>query len=128
MTEQPIVNPYYILNVSPESSKLEIIQALAEAMKQKRYPVRVLSEAQKSLLNSQKRLVADFLLPIIPPLKRFKFSDFSKLDDPIPMLKFLTVFDTLNQDLAREIAIAAVEHLPLEIPDNLVRGEDNVGF
>lgn len=116
MTQEPIINPYYILDISPMASKPEITQALAKAIKQKRYHVKVLADAQKTLLNPQKRIVADFLLPVLPSPKRFQTTNYDKLDLPEPHLDFLHSFDELNHHLENERNIEALEHLSLSVP------------
>jgi hypothetical protein len=45
-------------------------------MKQRKYPPDAIAKARKYLMNPQDRIVADYLSPIIPLVKRFRFSDF----------------------------------------------------
>ena len=67
-------NPYDILGVPQAASKAEIIKAKAVAMKRKQYPMEVIAKAEKSLLKSEERIIADCLHPILPTIKRFKHS------------------------------------------------------
>jgi hypothetical protein len=63
------------LGVSQSASKLEISKAVALAMKRKQYPVDVIAKAQKSLMKSEERIIADYFHPILPTITRFKYSD-----------------------------------------------------
>jgi hypothetical protein len=94
-------NPYEILDVSPTASKVEITKAVAMAMKCKQYPVDVIAKAQKSLMKSEERIIADYLRPILPIIKQFNKSDFCALDKPVPTLKFLSEFDNLDKAIAQ---------------------------
>lgn len=93
-------NPYDILSVSPAASKAEIIKAVAVAMKQKQYPVDVIARAQKSLMKPEERIIADYFRPILPTIKRFKYSDLSALEQPLPKLELLPEFDRLEDAIA----------------------------
>mgnify|MGYP000043485443 CR=1 FL=1 len=57
-------NPYDILGVSQSASKVEITKAVPLAMKRKQYPVDVIAKAQKSLMKSEERIIADYFHPI----------------------------------------------------------------
>ena len=81
-------NPYEILGISRSASKAEITKAVAVAMKRKQYPVDVIAKAQKSLMKSEERIIADYLLPILPTITRFKSSDLSALQEPEAQLNF----------------------------------------
>lgn len=101
MTQQsPNPNPYDVLGVSPGASNAEITKAFALAMKHRKYPPDAIAKARKSLMNPQERIIADYLRPIIGTVKRFKRSDFSALDEPIPTLEFLSEFDGLEKAIA----------------------------
>lgn len=65
-------NPYTILDLDRSASKREIVQAKATAMKKKSFLLREIAQAEKILLDPQKRVLADFLLPIPPTPKRCK--------------------------------------------------------
>ncbi|AFZ23449.1 hypothetical protein Cylst_1144 [Cylindrospermum stagnale PCC 7417] len=109
-------NPYNILGVSPAASKAEITKALAAAMKRKQYPVDVIAKAQKSLMKSEERIIADYLRPILPPIKRWQYSDLSMLDRLAPTLVLLPEFDGLEQAIAQAIQEERLEREPLPIP------------
>lgn len=98
------VNPYDILSVSPAASKAEITKAVAIAMKRKEYPLQAIAEAQKSLMDSNKRIIADYLRPILLPIQRFKRQDFSGLALRTPDLTFLTSFETKNTEIHTQVA------------------------
>lgn len=108
-------NPYNILNVSPAASKAEITKAVALAMKRKQYPVDVIAKAQKSLMKAEERIIADYLRPILPTIKRFKYSDLSALDQPAPTLVLLSEFDGLEGAIAGASAEESLEWLPLNL-------------
>jgi hypothetical protein len=95
-----IPNPYDVLEISPEASNQEITIAFTTAMKRRKYPPNAIAIARKSLMNPQSRIIADYLRPNIPVIKRFKHSDFSALNTPISKLEFLSEFS----DLATEIS------------------------
>ncbi len=106
-------NPYDILGVSPSASKAEITKALARAMQRKQYPVDVIAKAQKSLMKPDERIIADYLRPVLPPIKRFKYSDLSALLTPIPKLTLLAEFDGLDQAIADSLEAELREQEPL---------------
>ncbi|MGK7874387.1 MAG: hypothetical protein AB4426_14060 [Xenococcaceae cyanobacterium] len=97
------LNPYEILDVSQAASKAEIVKAVTVAMKLKRHPVKVIAEAQKSLMDSRKRLLADYLRPIFSTIKPFEREDFSAVNKPAPVLTFLSDFDGLHGAIVRAV-------------------------
>ncbi|MDZ8051650.1 MAG: molecular chaperone DnaJ [Aulosira sp. ZfuVER01] len=106
-------NPYDILGISPAASKAEITKAVATAMKRKQYPVDIIAKAQKSLMKPEERIIADYLRPILAIIKRFKYSDLSALEQPVPELVLLPEFDRLEQAIAQAIQQERVEREPL---------------
>ncbi|MEH2194632.1 MAG: molecular chaperone DnaJ [Nostoc sp.] len=106
-------NPYDILGVSPAASKAEIAKAVAVAMKQKKHPVDIIAKAQKSLLKPEERIIADYLRPILPAIKHFKYSDLSDLLQPVPRLVLLPEFDGLEQAIAQSVQEERLEREPL---------------
>ena len=108
-------NPYDILGVSPAASKAEITKAVAVAMKRKQYPVDVIAKAQKSLIKSEERIIADYLRPILPIIKRFKYSDLSTLEQPEPALILLSEFDGLEAALTKAAREEILEREPIPI-------------
>ncbi|MBD2251433.1 molecular chaperone DnaJ [Nostoc parmelioides] len=109
-------NPYDILGVSQAASKAEITKAVAVAMKRKQYPVDVIAKAQKSLMKPEERIIADYLRPILPPIKRFKYSDLSALAESAPTLAILPEFDGLEKAIAQATQEENQEREPLTIP------------
>ncbi|BAZ44480.1 DnaJ domain protein [Chondrocystis sp. NIES-4102] len=93
-------NPYDVLEVSPEASNKEITLAFTMAMKRRKYPPDAIALARKSLMNPEERIIADYLRPVIPPVKRFRRSDFSVLNTPAPKLEFLSEFNGLDNAIA----------------------------
>ncbi|MHC5598217.1 MAG: molecular chaperone DnaJ [Nostoc sp.] len=108
-------NPYNILGVSPAASKAEIAKAVAVAMKQKKHPVDIIAKAQKSLLKPEERIIADYLRPILPTIKHFKYRDLSPLVQPAPTLVLLPEFDGLEQAIAESAQEERIEQEPLPI-------------
>ena len=96
----PNPNPYDVLEVSPAASNKEITIAFTMAMKHRKYPPKAIAQARKSLMNPQERIIADYLRPIVPIIQRFKRSDFSALNTPVPKLEFLSEFDGLKKAIS----------------------------
>ena len=96
MNKIPTPNPYDVLEVSPEASNKEITIAFAMAMKKRKYSTTAIAIARKSLIDPQERIVADYLRPILPAVKNFTRSDFSKLNTPTPKIEFLPEFNGLE--------------------------------
>jgi len=109
-------NPYDILCVSQAASKAEIAKAMTVAMKRKQYPVDVVAKAKSSLVNSDKRIIADYLRPILPTIKRFKYTDLSALEQPAPTLVLLSEFDGLEGAIAQAVEEERLEWEPLPLP------------
>ena len=90
------MNPFKILNIGAGASKKEIIQAVALAMREKKYSGRELARAQKMLLDPVSGAAQAFLHCIdIHPLKdRLVAKKPAGLDRPdISELSRLSVFD-----------------------------------
>ena len=113
-------NPYDILGVSPAASRSEITRAVAVAMQQRQYSVDVIARAQRSLMRSEERIIADYLRPILPTIKRFKYSDLSALDQPVPTLVLLSEFDGIEGAIAQAAAEESLEWLPLDYSTDVV--------
>lgn len=109
-------NPYDILGVSQAASKAEITKAQAVAMKRKQYSVDVIAKAQRSLLKPSERIIADYLRPILPIIKRFKYNDLSALDRAEPRLILLSEYDGLEQAIAKATEEERLEREPLPNP------------
>jgi hypothetical protein len=74
MNDRIAQNPYKILGVSRLASNAEITKAFSVAMKERKYPPEAIAKARKSLMNPDERILADYLSPAIPPVKRFRSS------------------------------------------------------
>ncbi len=86
MQDKITENPYKILDISPLASNAEITKAFGLAMKQRKYPPDQIAKARKFLMNPDERIIADYLSPVIPLVKRFRTSDFSdrsRIEDPV---------------------------------------------
>jgi tetratricopeptide (TPR) repeat protein len=106
-------NPYHILGISQAASKAEITKAVAVAMKRKQHPVDAIAKAQKSLLKSEERIIADYLRPVLPIIRRFKSTDLSPLNQPAPILALLSEFDGIERAIASSIEAERLEREPL---------------
>jgi hypothetical protein len=92
-------NPYDILGVSPAASKDEIEKAFKARMKEKKRHPKVLTAARNKLVkNNEDRLIADYLLPALPPILRFKRYDLSELDKLTPKLELIEEIANENLD------------------------------
>ena len=114
-------NPYDILNVSQAASKAEILAAKVNAIKQKQYPLNVIADAEKKLLKPKERILADYLRPILPIVKRFRKEDLSSLLSPAPALNFITDFDDLDSALLQSLAEEKLEQETLQTSGDLLR-------
>jgi hypothetical protein len=112
-------NPYDILGISQSASKAEITKAVATAMKRKQYPVDVIAKAQKSLMKGEERIIADYLLPILPTIARFKSSDLSALQEPEQTLTLLSEFDGLEQAIIKATQEQLIERESLPMSSEL---------
>lgn len=90
------MNPFKTLNIGAGASKKEIIQAVALAMREKKYAGRELAQAQKMLLDPASRAAQEFLHCIdMGPLRdRCAVKKPDGLDRPdISGLSRLSIFD-----------------------------------
>ena len=72
MSDKIIPNPYDLLGVSRLASDAEIATAFVIAMKARKYSPDAIAKARKSLMNPAERIIADYLSPVLPAVKRFK--------------------------------------------------------
>ncbi len=83
MPDKIIQNPYQILGVSRLASDAEITKAFSIAMKERKYSPDAIARARKSLMNPEERIIADYLSPNIPPIKRFRSALFHQIEERI---------------------------------------------
>lgn len=102
-------NPYDVLEVSPGASNAEITKAFTLAMKKRSYSPDIIAKARKTLMNQEERILADYLRPILPPIQRFKRTDFSELETPEPQVEFLSEFDNLETMIQQINQISEVD-------------------
>ncbi|MBA3923379.1 MAG: molecular chaperone DnaJ [Nostocaceae cyanobacterium] len=69
------LNPYDVLDISPDASMKEIPQAFAKAMKRRKYPVDAIAKARKQMMNPKERIIADYLRPLL------RVGEFQRLDE-----------------------------------------------
>lgn len=55
------MNPFSVLQIGPEATPKDIIEAVALAMRERRYPAKDLALAQKLLLDPTARTVQEFI-------------------------------------------------------------------
>jgi len=109
-------NPYDILNVSQSASKAEITKAVSTAMKRKEHSVDMIAKAQKSLMKPEERIIADYLRPILPTIKRFQYSDLSGLSEPVATLTLLSEFDGIEEAIKKASAEENLETETVYVP------------
>ena len=71
-------------------------------------------------MKAEERIIADYLRPILPTIKRFKYSDLSALDQPVPTLVLVSEFDGLDGAIAQAAAEESLEWLPLDYSTDVV--------
>ncbi len=65
------MNPYQLLNIGPEATAGEIVQASALALREKNSSAREIAEARKELMNPASRRLLDFIHTVdVAPLLR----------------------------------------------------------
>ncbi len=67
-TNQPMsyVNPYEILDITPDTPMAEISKAFTMAVKRRQHPVDKIAKARKQLMNPKDRIIADYFRPLLP--------------------------------------------------------------
>lgn len=55
------MNPYRVLQISPQAGQAEILQAVTRSLQRKEFTAREIMDAQKELMNPQTRKIAEFL-------------------------------------------------------------------
>lgn len=91
-------NPYDVLDVSIDATKLQIVQAVKKAMLKKKYKPKEIAEAQKILMDPNKRIEVDFMRFFLVPIKKpsqKKFSD-EELNAVEPEMKINHQFDRID--------------------------------
>ncbi|NET02432.1 MAG: molecular chaperone DnaJ [Sphaerospermopsis sp. SIO1G2] len=112
-------NPYDILGLSQLASKAEIAQAVALAIKEKKHPIDAIAKAQKSLIKTEERIIADYLRPILPPIEEFQWSQLPASEQSTSSLTLLSEFDGLDQAIAQALQQQQQERetLPLNLSE-----------
>ena len=64
-------NPYTVLGISQNASKVEIVKAQVKALRLKKYDAREIASAQKELHSPARRLAVDFTYPILEGMDGF---------------------------------------------------------
>jgi len=96
------MNPYRVLNIKPDATPRDIVQAAARALREKKYSARDVAEARKQLMDPKVRLILDFVHSVdITPLIRGKNGGDSAGSRAEPAgksdeLERLTIFDHLT--------------------------------
>ena len=55
------MHPYRLLNITPEATPREIVQASALALRENKYSARDIAEARKQLMNPATKFILDFI-------------------------------------------------------------------
>ena len=58
------MNPYRLLNISPQASAREIVQASARALRENKHSARDIAEVRKELMNPVTRRLLDFIYTV----------------------------------------------------------------
>ena len=102
-------NPYDVLEVSPAASKQEITKAFTQAMKKRKHSPDLIAKARKRLTDSQERIKADFLRPILPTPKRLKRQNYSELEQPLPQFELIPDITHLEHDLEAAKTVSSLD-------------------
>ncbi len=89
------MNPYKVLNITPEATPREIIQAAALALRDKEYSAREIAEARKRLMNPADRLVLDFVYSV----------------DLEPLIKNTNKVETVRKEIKEADELAQLQRL-----------------
>ena len=65
-------NPYTVLEITQNATKVDIVKAQIKALRGKRYSAREIAMAQKELHSPARRLAVDFTYPILNDNKDFQ--------------------------------------------------------
>jgi hypothetical protein len=113
--KESMPNPYDVIGVSQTASNAEITKSFAMAMKRREYSPEEIAKARKRLMNPEDRIIADYLRPILPIIKRFKRQDFIELNELSPIIEWLPEFDGLDDALKIMNNIEGVSELDRQI-------------
>lgn len=61
-------NPYTVLGINQNATKIEIVKAQVKALRLKKYDAKEIASAQKELHSPARRLAVDFTYPVIEGL------------------------------------------------------------
>lgn len=64
-------NPYMVLGINQNATKIEIVKAQVKALRLKRFDAKEIAAAQKELHSPARRLAVDFTYPILEGMDRF---------------------------------------------------------
>lgn len=65
-------NPYIVLGINQNATKVEIVKAQVRALRLKKYEAKEIASAQKELHSPARRLSVDFTYPIVEGLDNFE--------------------------------------------------------
>lgn len=65
-------NPYIVLGINQNASKVEIVKAQIKALSLKKFTAKEIASAQKELHNPARRLAVDFIYPILKNIDSFE--------------------------------------------------------
>jgi hypothetical protein len=58
------MNPYKVLNITPTATPRDIVQASAQALRDKKHSARDIAEARQQLMNPAAKLILDFVYSV----------------------------------------------------------------
>ena len=64
-------NPYIVLGIDQNASKVEIVKAQVKALRLRKYDAKEIAAAQKELHNPARRLAVDFTYPVLDGIDGF---------------------------------------------------------
>ena len=89
------MNPYKVLDITPEATPRDIVKASALALRDKNHSARDIAEARKKLMNPAARLILDFVYSVdLEPL--IKSMDRVDTDTEGPELNQLAPMERLD--------------------------------
>ena len=95
------LNPYQVLGVTLNATKSDIIKAVHQAMRVRNYSPKDIGEAQKLLLDTNKRILVDLMLFRLPSIRRLKPLFFTN-EELYPILPELE--DNASFDMAERLS------------------------
>jgi hypothetical protein len=92
------MNPYRLLNITPEATPREIVQASALALRENKHSARDIAEARKQLMNPATKFILDFvhtvdLEPLLDDIRKELGEPEKRRESEMVDLEGLDIFD-----------------------------------